>query len=154
MKRVILALISLAVLCVVGYVGHRMVFKGETLAEAIESGKMQAKGQITPLREADFDYQRGKWQQAVRKYNTALKRADADDASENEKLTPQDREDVYRKIANAQYKLAEADNWSPLKSKHAIQSYEFLLKTFPELDETTRQEVKKKLQTLRSMSQR
>ena len=154
MKRVIVALISIVVLCVVGYVGHRMVFRGETLQEAIESGKMQAKGQITPLREAEFDYQRGKWQQAVLKYRTALKRANANDAAENEKLTAQDREDVYRKIANAQYNLAEADNWSPLKSKHAIKSYQDLLKTFPELDETTREEVKKKLQTLRSMSKR
>ena len=154
MKKVILGLISLVVLCAVGYIGWRMVFKGETFQEAIESGKTRVKARITPLREAEFEYQKGHWRQAVLKYKTALDRSNADDARENEKLTPQDRADVYRKIANSQYELAEADNWNALKSNHAIASYELLLKTFPELDETIREEVKKRLQKLRSMSQK
>ena len=99
MKRVILGLICIVVTCVVGYIGYRMLFRGELFLEAIESGKTQVKAQITPLREAEFEYQRNNWQEAVLKYNTALKRADADDAPENERLTPQNRADVYRKIA-------------------------------------------------------
>lgn len=153
MKKIIGSLVILAALVLGGYVGYRMVFKGETFYEAIGSAQQKVETRLAPLRKADLEYGRGNHEEAVKYYKEALERSESSAAGDKSKLSPEKRRYVLRRIADSQYEMAARGNWPAEITREARRSYELLLKEYPDMSSGDREAVRGRILKLKIPSE-
>ena len=141
--------IVIVVLAVGGYVGYRVFVKKETVSEVAGDAKDLVKA--SKYGKAGFEFSKDNFQMAITLFREALKRADAPDANPREKLKDEEKQNAYKKIAIAHYKIAEKNNFKAEDKKKAIEAYEDYLKKFPDLPEGEQNKAKNRLQKLKGM---
>ena len=103
LKKLIGGIVIVAVVAFGGYVGYRMLVKGETFFEAMGSAQKRVETEVgahlSPLRQGDLEYGRNNRPEALKHYQEALRQADSPTATDKDKLTAQQRQHVVQRIS-------------------------------------------------------